>query len=161
MSYKDRDLTWTVFSTPLPSDIQQGALGNCWLVAAIALVAEYPSILERILLTRKVNPEGVYFVRICYNGLWTNVMVDDCFPCTWDGQLVFTQAKRRQLYVPLIEKACAKVFGNYGALRSGTLMEGLQLLTGAPCDYIDLEPSDRKLDGDIVWAKLVSACESK
>ena len=152
---------WTVFSTPLPSDIQQGALGNCWLVAAIALIAEHPRLLERIILTHEVNREGVYLVRLCHNGLWKNVVVDDCFPCTQNGQLVFTQAKRRQLYVPLIEKACAKVFGSYDALRSGTLMEGLQLLTGAACDYIDLQPSLRTLDNDIVWAKLLSACESK
>jgi calpain-15 len=88
-------------------------------------------------------------------------MVDDCFPCTNQKQLVFSQAKRRQLYVPLIEKACAKLFGSYANLRSGNMLESLQLLTGAPCDYINLQPSDRRLDTDIIWAKLISACASK
>jgi hypothetical protein len=61
----------------------------------------------------------------------------------------------------LIEKACAKIFGSYANLTSGNMREGLQLLTGAPCEYIDLKPTDYTLDGDIVWAKLLSACESK
>ena len=41
------------------------------------------------------------------------------------------------------------------------MAEGLQLLTGAPCDYIDLQLTDYALDRDVVWAKLLSACESK
>jgi len=100
-------------------------------------------------------------VRICHNGLWKTIIVDDYFPCTKHNHLVFTQAKRRQLYVPLIEKACAKVFGSYASLRSGNMLEGLQLLTGAPCDDINLRPQDGTFNGDIVWARLLSACESK
>ncbi|CAF1007734.1 unnamed protein product [Rotaria sp. Silwood1] len=161
LSADDRKLPWTIFSSPQPSDIQQGALGNCWLIAALALVSEQPRLLEHILLTKTVNHEGVYLVRICHNGLWETIIVDDCFPCTRHKHLVFTQAKHRQLYVPLIEKACAKVFGSYASLKSGHLSEGLQLLTGAPCDHIDLKPSNDPLDDDIVWAKLLSACESK
>jgi calpain-15 len=150
-----------MFSSPQPSDIQQGALGNCWLVAVLALISERPHLLERILLTKKVNKEGAYLVRICHNGLWQPIIVDDHFPCTRYKHLVFSKAKRHQLYVPLIEKACAKVFGSYGNLTRGNLMEGLQLLTGAPCEHLDLQPRDYALDDDIIWAKLVSACESK
>ena len=154
-------LPWTVFSSPQPSDIQQGALGNCWLVAALALVSERPALLEHILLTKTVNSVGVYLVRICHNGLWITVIVDDCFPCTKHKHLVFTQAKHRQMYVPLIEKACAKIFGSYANLARGTLMEGLQLMTGAPCDYIHLQPSGDTLDSQVIWARLLSACEFK
>lgn len=130
-------------------------------MAALALVSERPRLLEHILLTKEVNAEGVYLVRICHNGLWKTIIVDDYFPCTKHNHLVFTQAKRRQLYVPLIEKACAKVFGSYASLRSGNMLEGLQLLTGAPCDDINLRPMDNTFNGDIVWARLLSACESK
>ncbi len=108
-----------------------------------------------------MNNEGVYLVRICHNGLWKTIIVDDCFPCTNQKKLAFSQARRRQLYVPLIEKACAKLFDSYANLVSGNMVESLQLLTGAPCFYIDLQPSNRKLDSDIIWAKLISACGSK
>ncbi|CAF4015899.1 unnamed protein product [Rotaria sordida] len=160
-SDNDHKLPWTIFSSPKPSDIQQGVLGNCWLIAALALISERSRLLEHILLTKTVNIEGVYLVRICHNGLWKTIIVDDFFPCTKYNHLVFAQGKRRQLYVPLIEKACAKLFGSYAALKSGNILEGLQLLTGAPCDYINLKPSNTTFDGDIVWAKLLSACESK
>ena len=161
MSYGDTHLRWTVFSSPSPQDIQQGALGNCWLVAALALVCEQPKLLEQIVATTTVNKTGAYLIRICFNGLWTPVIVDDFFPCTKNKYLVFSQAKRRQMYVPLIEKACAKLFGSYESLRSGTLLEGLQLMTGAPCDYISLTASHKPIEPDIIWAKLLSACESK
>ncbi|CAF4931148.1 unnamed protein product, partial [Rotaria sp. Silwood1] len=159
-SNQDHNLSWNVFSSPQPSDIEQGALGNCWLMAALALITERPSILTHILPTQTVNNEGVYFIRICHNGLWKTIIVDDYFPCTSQKCLAFSQARRRQLFVPLIEKACAKLFGSYDNLISGTMLEGLQLLTGAPCDYIDLQSSNERLDNDIIWAKLVSAYES-
>jgi len=160
-SDQDRHLPWTVVSSPKPSDIEQGALGNCWLLAALALITEQPRILRQILLTQTINDEGIYLVRLCHNGLWKTVIVDDCFPCTFDKQLVFSQAKHRQLYIPLIEKACAKLFGSYTNLIKGSLTEGLQILTGAPCDYIDLKLSNRSTDPNIIWAKLISACSSK
>ena len=130
-------------------------------MAALALITERPKMLEHIVLTKKVNKEGIYLIRICHNGVWKTIIVDDCFPCTEHKQLAYTKASRRQLYVPLIEKACAKLFGSYGALYSGYTEEGLQLLTGAPCDHIDLVPKNYTLDSGIVWAKLLSACESQ
>ncbi|CAF3342047.1 unnamed protein product [Rotaria sp. Silwood1] len=160
LSVTDLCLNWSVYSSPKPSDIQQGALGDCWLMAALALITERPQMLEHILLTETINDQGVYLVRICHNGLWKTVIVDDCFPCTQYNQLAFTQAHHRQLYVPIIEKACAKLFGSYAELISGQTEEGLQLLTGAPCDHIDLNPSNSTLDIEIAWAKLLSACES-
>ncbi|CAF0766322.1 unnamed protein product [Adineta ricciae] len=158
--HSDLHLNWSVYSSPKPSDIQQGALGDCWLMAALALITERPQMLQHILLTKTINNQGVYLVRLCYNGLWKTVIVDDCFPCTQYNQLAFTQAHHRQLYVPLIEKACAKLFGSYADLIGGQTEEGLQLLTGAPCEHIDLNPTTNSVDDEIIWAKLLSACES-
>lgn len=128
-------------------------------MAALALITERPKMLEYILLTKTINKEGIYLVRLCHNGIWRTVILDDCFPCTKYQQLAYTKANRYQMYVPLIEKACAKLFGSYAKLIGGQTEEGLQLLTGAPCDYIDLNPDDPLLDTDIIWAKLLSSCE--
>jgi calpain-15 len=80
-------------SNPNPNDIQQGHLGDCWFMAALTLVTERRDILSHILVTSEVNEEGAYLVRICHNGLWKIVLIDDCFPCTQDKQLVFAKVR--------------------------------------------------------------------
>lgn len=52
-----------VFSNDiLPSDIKQGALGDCWFLAALAAMAEDPDLIHRLFGEQgsKVNKHGVY-----------------------------------------------------------------------------------------------------
>eukprot|EP00118_Oscarella_pearsei_P021924 m.249668 g.249668 ORF g.249668 m.249668 type:complete len:660 (+) comp40307_c0_seq10:668-2647(+) len=157
-------MPWTLFRTPRPSDIRQGVVGNCWFLSALAVLAEEPKLVEKIIISDKICNEGVYQVRLCQNGIWQVLLIDDTFPCDKHGMLVYSQADRRQLWVPIIEKALAKLLGCYEAMKGGACIEGLSILTGAPCEKISLQVSlyrrDRELDADLIWGRIISMKEA-
>ncbi|GKY90943.1 hypothetical protein MPSEU_000067100 [Mayamaea pseudoterrestris] len=60
--------------------IQQGAIGNCWFLSALAVVAEQPYLIDRVLPHVELNDKGVYQVNLCLDGKWTPVIVDSYLP---------------------------------------------------------------------------------
>ncbi|KAK6050104.1 calpain family cysteine protease [Cooperia oncophora] len=135
-----------------------GCLGDCWLLSAMALIAERPDVLEHILLTKEYSHFGVYQVRLCIDGQWKIVLVDDFFPCRVETKsIAFADGRKNQLWVPLIEKALAKQLGSYARLRAGRTIEGLATLTGAPVEMVSLEDDT---DKDVRWARILSAREA-
>jgi len=39
---------WTIFRNPKPNDVVQGALGDCWFITALSVLAEEPEYLMRV-----------------------------------------------------------------------------------------------------------------
>eukprot|EP00941_MAST-03F_sp_MAST-3F-sp1_P001880 g1880.t1 len=160
--------SWVVFrGTPSPDDIVQGTLGNCWLMSAISVVAQKPYFLRKIIVSEesgctrlkgKINATlGAHQIKLCVEGIWRIVIVDDFLPVRSDGQLAFSKGRRQQLWPSLIEKAAAKIHGSYAALASGNISEGLALLSGCPTLTIELE---NKIDYELIWGKLLSFQEA-
>lgn len=75
---------------PDPNDIRQGAIGNCWFLASIAALAESPVLVKRLFITTEYNEFGIYKLRICKNGEWVVVTIDDYIPCYFSGGPMFS-----------------------------------------------------------------------
>lgn len=72
---------------------------------------------------------------MCYNGEWKAVWIDDQFPCHKSySEPAFTKGNGNELWVLILEKAWAKLWGSYGVIEAGLCREALRALTGAPTE---------------------------
>ena len=115
-----------------PNDILQGNLGDCWFLCAVSALAEMPQLVERLFLTKEYNEEGIYRIKVCKNGEWQEVVVDDFFPCLPNGGPIFSKGHGNELWVLLLEKAYSKVHGSYKSIVGGLPHEAMMDLTGCP-----------------------------
>ncbi|CAG7822174.1 unnamed protein product, partial [Allacma fusca] len=77
-----------------PSNVTQGSLGDCWFVSSISAVASKPELVRKLILTQEVDPAGVYILRLCKDGVWKTVIVDDLLPCDEFNCPVFAQVSQ-------------------------------------------------------------------
>jgi calpain-15 len=96
-----------------PADIKPGVLGDEWFLSALAMLCERPALIERLFITREINNIGVYRVRICKNGEWVTVTVDDLIPCYPQGAPLFSKGSLSEIWVMILEKAYAKLHKSY------------------------------------------------
>ena len=139
-----------------PNDIKQGLLGDCWLMCALASLAERPQLVKRLFVTTQVTPYGIYRIRLCKNGEWQTVSVDDYFPCAPFDTPIFSRSHGNELWVLLVEKAYAKLHGNYLLLKGGWAREGMLDLTGCPTLGYDFQSEEVKelVEEDLLWPLL-------
>eukprot|EP00439_Symbiodinium_sp_Y106_P072776 s601_g13.t1 len=93
-----------------PADVQQGGVGDCWFMSALAVVAERHDLMSKLLPNLNIGAEsGCHEVRLFMDGRWTSLLVDDHLPTTTkqrrptaDGSgLAFGRCARRQLWALL------------------------------------------------------------
>uniref|UniRef100_K3WE14 Calpain catalytic domain-containing protein n=1 Tax=Globisporangium ultimum (strain ATCC 200006 / CBS 805.95 / DAOM BR144) TaxID=431595 RepID=K3WE14_GLOUD len=139
------------------NDIKQGALGDCWFLAALATIANVPRLLESICVARD-EQVGVYGFIFFRDGDWISEVIDDqlyiangdyaeadatmrsVFPTEEEyvkaiqkGSTALHFAKcadSNETWLPLLEKAFAKAHGDYSAIEGGFTGEGVEDLTG-------------------------------
>ena len=151
---------YSVFNDVDPTDIQQGYLGDCYLLCAISSLAERPSLIYRLFDTDQPNDYGVYAVWLNIDGLWREIIMDDYFPVIKKRdkiEIAFSQTTENELWPLLLEKAYAKVYGNYSRIDAGFPLYALRDLTGAPYKNIDFDHKMNKKKLDALWKELVDA----
>ena len=152
------------------NEVKQGAIGDCWFIGAMSVVATKDEYLRggagfieidqntrvnsniAILLSKGVYPpifhkfklRNIYVLRFFKDFKWRYVFIDDRLPVSIASlEPVFASCRKsEELWVPLIEKAYAKLFGCYETLISGFIDDGVVDLTGLVCEKRTLQDKD-------------------
>lgn len=131
-------------------------------MAAITALSEYPDRIRRLFLSKEPNKQCLFALRICVYGTWEVVFLDDWFAVDpYSGySSAFSCTTNNQIWLMLLLKAWAKVFGGYLNISGGTCLEALTDLTGAPALHLDVSSV---IDEDIEhnWTSLIEAAEKQ
>jgi calpain-15 len=137
-----------------PADVRQGILGDCWFLSSVSALAEKPDRIKKLFMNDHLEPNdvGIYGIRVCKNGEWIDIVVDDWIPVRNDIP-VFSKANGHELWVILLEKAWAKLHGTYQRIETGLSLTALRDMTGAPSYLIKIE----KMNKEELWRKIKEA----
>jgi hypothetical protein len=120
-------------------------------------VAKDPRRLHSIFYNNGLSSHGIYALRMYVLGVPTTITLDDRIPIVKGTSIFGAASPDGALWGMLIEKAFAKIHGNYESIESGDPRTSIDILTGAPYKSYFHNPNiDSK---DTVWKAISQAVE--
>ena len=140
------------FDGIINDDIIQGTLGDCYFLSAIAALCKFPKLVEKLFYIKEKCVEHCYGCYFRISGVWKLVLIDDYFPCygRYGLNFAFSYTNGNELWVVLIEKAWAKLNGNYVKVIGGEPHEVFDHITNAYSEKFAIG----KIDSETLWRHL-------
>jgi hypothetical protein len=162
------------------SDVQQGSNGDCWWIAAVATLCSMEGLMDRVCVARDAEC-GVYGFVFYRDGEWISTVVDDSlylrmrdYDADFDDYDPTGEKERKykhryqtgsealyfancqsanETWLPLLEKAYAKVHGDYDAIAGGNPGEAVEDMTGGVTTTI---MTNKILNKQKLWKELLN-----
>lgn len=147
-------------------DVKQGAFGESSFIGGIVIIATRGDFIEKLFIDYDHFELGFVTFQFFKNGEWKQVMVDTLLPFDPDSkQVCFSQcANPAEFWVPLMEKAYAKIHGCYeNIIENFSMLEGLIDLTGGVAECYSLtDPDTQKIiENNHLWQMMMSYFHQK
>ena len=125
------------------TEIKQGLIPLNHLDSCISSLSEKFNLITRLFSKNmKYNENGIYQIKLCNNGEWITVYIDDYIPCIpLSGPLV-TSSQNNDLWILFLEKALAKLYGSYYNLISINISDFFLTLTGCPTIFSNIDENN-------------------
>jgi Calpain family cysteine protease len=140
-------------------NIKMGEKNTCFLLSCLTSLAEYPERLVKIFMNKRVNYYGCYGIKLYLRGRPTEVIFDDYFPCKLIDGLpisIFSNPGGIEIWLVLLEKAWAKLFGAYSAIEFAMSSEVWEIMLGIPTIVHQVDG----MEEDILWRRIMEADRS-
>ncbi|XP_050924163.1 calpain-1 catalytic subunit [Lates calcarifer] len=142
-------------------DFGQGYVGNCWFLASISALTLQKRLLAQVVPMDQTfkNYAGIFHFRFWRFGQWVDVVIDDHLP-TLNNQLLSVHCNGgNEFWVPLLEKAYAKVCGSYADMSAGLPSEACKDFTGGVAMMFQLREVHSAGHDVKLWNQLTNATE--